>query len=374
MALKAPFWLTSGQERNKLDGRFASDGTLTGPKGHLMPGFAELAIAWRGDVAESTHLGDVAICDADGKLLAAAGNPDRVAYFRSSEKPLQALAVVQSGAADRFALTDTELAVCCASHSGSRMHVLTVEGILEKLGLDETALQCGVHEPGDAAERTRLIREREAPSPLHNNCSGKHAGMLATAVALGAPVETYLQRDHPVQQLIARNVAAATGVPEGDLRFGTDGCGAPVIAVPLRAMAVAYAQLANPSDRPEDFRQAATRLMAAMAIAPDMVSAPGAFNSELLTAGEGRLIAKGGAEGAFLLGLRDPRRLGIAIKIADGSDRAIAPVTIAALEHLGGLSESALARLQSFQCPTLTNCHGTQIGFVESVLKLEGRA
>jgi L-asparaginase II len=338
-----------------------------------MNNFVELAHVTRGEVIESTHLGDVAICNADGKLLFAAGNPDRVAYFRSSQKPLQALAVVQSGAAERFALTDTELAICCASHSGSMMHVVTVRGILQKLGLDETALRCGVHEPGDAEERRRLIREGLNPSPLHNNCSGKHAGMLAATVALGAPVGSYLERTHPLQQLIARNVATASGVPESEFRWGVDGCGAPVIAVPLRAMAVAYARLANPEDMAENFRAAATRLMAAMAIAPEMVASPGAFNSELLAAGEGRLIAKGGAEGAFLVGLHDPRRLGVALKISDGSGRALPPVTIAALQHVGGLSESALARLEGHRRPVLTNCHGTQIGFVESVLKLEAQ-
>jgi len=339
-----------------------------------MTDFALLAVVTRGDVNESHHLGDLVIADADGKLLLATGNPERVAYFRSSQKPLQALAVVQTGAADRFGLTETELSICCASHSGSRMHVETVQGILAKLGLDEAALQCGVHDPGDSEERLRLTGAGKRPSPLHNNCSGKHAGMLASTRALDAPVESYLDRDHPLQRLIARNVATMTGLPEARFAWGADGCGAPVIAVPLTAMATAYARLANPSDLPDDLRAAATRVVAAMAFAPDMVSAPGAFNSELLAAGEGRLVAKGGAEGAFLVGLRDPRRLGIAMKIADGSGRPLSAITLAALEAVGGLSPTAAGRLKRFRRPPIHNCHGTHVGDVVAALKLEAIA
>jgi L-asparaginase II len=336
-----------------------------------MTDFALLAVVTRGDVHESHHLGDLVVADAGGKPLWAAGNPLRVAYFRSAQKPLTALAVVQSGAAERFALTDTELSVCCASHSGSRMHVTTVAGILDKLGLDERALQCGVHDPGDSEERLRLSRAGERPSPLHNNCSGKHAGMLASTLALGAPVATYLDRDHPLQQLISRNVALMSGVPEAGLQYGVDGCGAPVIALPLVAMATAYARLANPDELPDDLRAAATRIMAAMAIAPDMVSAPGAFNSELLAAGDGRIVAKGGAEGAFLVGLHDPRRPGLAMKIADGSGRAIPPVTLAALQALGGLSASAVSRLERFARPPIHNCHSVHVGDIIATLELE---
>jgi len=335
-----------------------------------MNDFALLAVVTRGDVNESHHLGDLVIADADGKTISGAGNPERVAYFRSAQKPLQALAVVQTGAAERFGLTETELAICCASHSGSRMHVATVQGILDKLGLDASALRCGVHDPGDAAERTRLIRAGEAPSPLHNNCSGKHAGMLASTLALGAPVSSYLDRDHPLQRLISRNVATMSGVPEARLQYGADGCGAPVIAVPLTAMATAYARLANPNELPDDLRIAATRVVAAMALAPDMVAAPGAFNSELLAAGEGHLVAKGGAEGAFMVGLHDPRRLGIAMKFADGSGRAIAPVTMAAVAAVGGLSPGAVSRLEAYVQPRVTNCHGAHVGDIKAVLEL----
>jgi L-asparaginase II len=337
-----------------------------------MQEFSPLATVTRDGIVESTHLGDLVVCDSDGRIIYALGDPGRVAYYRSSGKPLQALGIVQSGAAEQFALTDTELAVCCASHSGSRMHVLTVRGILDKLGLDHEALACGTHTPGDADEQAWLIREGEGPSPLHNNCSGKHAGMLATALALGARVEGYLLPEHPVQKLINRNLELATGLPQGGFHFGADGCGAPTVAVPLQAIATSFARLANPQDMPEDFRLAAERIMSAMAIAPDFVSAPGAFNSELLSAGEGRIAAKAGAEGLFALGARDPRHLGIAMKVADGSSRGQPPAILRVLDHYGLLSPGAQQRLERFYRPTVTNCHGQAVGAIEPVFELEG--
>ena len=335
-----------------------------------MGAFAALATVTRNDIAESTHLGDLVVCDTAGRIVFSLGDPERLAYYRSSGKPLQALSVVQSGAADQFAFTDTELAVCCASHHGSRMHVLTVQGILEKLGLDETDLLCGVHEPGDPAERNRLIKAGEAPGPLHNNCSGKHAGMLATARALGAPVAGYLALDHPVQQHIAASLALATGLPAEELHFAPDGCGAPVLAAPLHAIAVSYARLANPRDMPAGFAAAARRIVQAMAAAPQMISGPGAFNTELLDAANGHLVAKGGAEGLYAVGIADPRGLGLAVKIADGSARALPPVVVKALRQLGALSAAQLEALQSHAAPAVTNCHGTVVGAIESVVEL----
>lgn len=327
-----------------------------------MSGFATLATVTRNGIVESTHLGDMVVCDVHGHIMSSAGDPERVCYYRSSGKPLQALSVVMSGAADQFAFTDTELAICCASHHGSRAHVLTVAGILEKLGLDETALLCGVHEPSDPAERTRLLKAGEAPSPLHNNCSGKHAGMLAAALAMGAPVDNYLDVDHPVQRHIAANLALATGLSPEQFHFAPDGCGAPVLAAPLAAMATSYARLANPTTMPPDFAAAAKRILQAMATAPEMISAPRAFNSDLLDVGNGHLVAKGGAEGLMCVGIVDPRGLGLAVKVADGSFRPLPPVTIKALHGLGALSEAQMEALQQHAHPQVTNCHGVVVG------------
>lgn len=335
--------------------------------------FAPLATVSRDGLIESTHLGDVALVDVSGALRASVGDPSRHCYYRSSGKPLQALGVVQSGAADKYAFTQTELSICCASHSGSAMHVATVQGILEKLDLDGSALACGCHQPGDEAERNRLIREGLSPTPLHNNCSGKHAGMLATARALGAPVEGYLDHDHPVQKLIRHNLELATGVPQERFIVGADGCGAPTVGLPLQAIALSFARLGNPEGMPDDFRDAARRVCAAMAAAPDMVSAPGAFNSELLGAGNGHLVAKAGAEGLFALGIIDPRHLGLAAKIADGSSRAQAAIVMHLLTQLGAISDSAHETLARFITPDVCNCHGRIVGQIEPVFELEAQ-
>ncbi len=244
-------------------------------------GCVALAQVTRDGVVESTHFGRIAVCSPDGRLLASAGDPDGVQYWRSSSKPIQALSVVTSGAIDRFGLTERELAVCCASHSGSAMHVQTVLGILAKLGLNESALRCGTHRPGDAAERNRLIVAGEEPSPVHNNCSGKHAGMLATCLALGAAADDYLEMDHPVQRLIATNLELLSGVSRAAWHIGRDGCGAPTVAMPLRAMARAFARLIAPTGLPDDLVDATMRITAAMAAAPEMVSSVGSFNTEL---------------------------------------------------------------------------------------------
>jgi L-asparaginase II len=194
--------------------------------------------------------------------------------------------------------------------------------------------------------------------------------MLATTRALGAPVGDYLALDHPVQHHIAANLALATGLPAEELHFAPDGCGAPVLAAPLRAIALSYARLANPRDMPPDFAAAARRIVQAMAAAPEMISGSGAFNTELLDAANGHLVAKGGAEGLYAVGIADPRGLGLAVKIADGSARALPPVVVKALRQLGALSAAQLEALQSHAAPAVTNCHGTVVGAIESVVEL----
>ena len=244
-----------------------------------------LVYVTRGEIIECVHYGDIAVCDAAGSLLASVGDPSRLVYWRSSAKPVQALLVVQSGAADRFCLTVKELSLCCASHCGSADHVSAARSILRKVDLEETNLQCGTHWPSDDEERSRLIKADLQPSPVHNNCSGKHAGMLASAVAMEADPATYLELDHPVQQAILRNMSVLCAMSTEDIAISADGCSAPVHGVPLAAMAAAFARLCAPDDMPPGIQSAAPRLIAAMASEPVMVSGEGSFNSELLAAG-----------------------------------------------------------------------------------------
>ena len=326
-------------------------------------GVVALAQVTRDGVVESTHFGRIAACSPDGRLLASAGDPDGVQFWRSSSKPIQALSVVTSGAADRFGLTERELAVCCASHSGSAMHVATVRGILDKLGLDESALQCGTHWPGDTEERNRLTRAGEEPLPVHNNCSGKHSGMLATCLALGADPADYLAIDHPVQRLIATNLELMSGLAQSAWRIGRDGCGAPTVAMPLAAMARAFARLAMPDDLPQELADAARRICDAMAAEPVMVSSRGSFNSELLRLGAGEIVAKGGAEGLFCMASRKSG-VGIALKSSDGSGRPHAPAVIALMRKAKIDVPEELA--ERFERVPVTNCHRDCVGYVEA--------
>src|SRR5947209_13103522 len=211
-----------------------------------VPQAAPLVEVRRGLIVESRHRGHVAAATGAGNLVAFIGEPETVTYLRSSAKPFQALPLVTSGAADRFGFVEAELAVACGSHSGQDLHAETVAGMLRKIGLDESFLKCGVHEPFDRETAGRLRARGESPGALRNNCSGKHTGMLALALHLGAPPETYDRAGGPVQQAILRAVSLLSGVAPEDMILGTDGCGVPVFGMPVRAMALMYARLAAP--------------------------------------------------------------------------------------------------------------------------------
>src|SRR5215813_2089116 len=211
-----------------------------------IPNAEPLVEVKRGSITESRHRGHIVAVEPDGNIVASAGAFETVTFLRSSAKPLQAIPLLVSGAADRFGFTDREVALACASHNGEPIHTEVVASMLHKIGLGTEALRCGVHEPY-GEEAARELRERgEPPNALHNNCSGKHAGMLALALYLGAPVETYHKPEHPVQLAIGKAVAQFSDVPLEDLAVGTDGCAVPVFGISVRAMAFAYARLISP--------------------------------------------------------------------------------------------------------------------------------
>jgi len=330
----------------------------------------KLAAVTRSELVESTHYGDAAVADGAGRIIASAGDPERRAYLRSSSKPLQALLVVQTGAADEFEFTDKELAICCASHCGSAEHVQTVLGILAKLGLSEGDLECGVHWPGDADERNQLTAEGKEPGPAHNNCSGKHAGMLAAACIMGVRTAGYRYREHPVQKATLDNMATMCDLPAAQIHLGIDGCGVPTFGMPLRNMCIGFARLTTPGGIPADLASAAERIAAAMAAAPVMVSGRGSFNSTLLELAGDIVTCKGGAEGLFMLGVRG-RDMGLGVKIADAGGRAQAPAVLTALRQLGVLTQEQHEKLAEFAHPQVKNCHGEIVGEIRPELVLE---
>jgi len=279
------------------------------------------------------------LTDASGAVLGGAGDPDTPLLLRSTAKPFQALAVLLSGAANAFGLSAEELAVVCGSHSGSGRHVSLVRGLLDRLGLSEADLACGPQPPGDREAARRLAEAGQAPSRLHNNCSGKHAGMLALARQLGAPVLGYERPEHPVQQTIAEVVGGLAGVPVATLFAGIDGCSAPVLGLPAAGLARLYAQLA------EGRMPALGRIRDAMQRHPELVAAEDALDTRAMRAAPGRLLCKGGAEGLLAAGLAGGEageEVGLALKVEDGGGRALA-LLLGAVLAAWGLGEAAEA-------------------------------
>jgi L-asparaginase II len=332
----------------------------------------------RGSITESRHRGHIVAIDADGQIIAQLGVSHTVTFLRSSSKPHQAIPLITTGAAERFGFTEKEVAICCASHNGEAIHTETVAGMLKKIGLDMNALKCGVHEPY-SAEATRSLRERgEQPTVLHNNCSGKHTGMLALALHLNAPTETYDEPSNPVQLNIVRRIAQFSGVPVEDVAVGIDGCGVPTFGVTVRAMALMYARLvAPPVDFDDATRQACRRIVSAMAEYPEMIGGRAErLDTVIMQAAQGKLISKVGAEGVYTAGVLPcdewPRGLGLALKIEDGEDRRARPtVVIECLRQLGVLKDEALEAVKPYASFTINNRRGDTVGEVQASFELK---
>jgi L-asparaginase II len=339
---------------------------------------AFLVEVWRGPIVESRHRGHLVAVDGAGKTVAKLGNPQRVTYIRSSGKPFQAIPLIASSAADRFGFTEKEIAIACGSHSGEPQHVDTVRGMLKKIGLDETALKCGIHEPFSAEVVRELVQNRQKPNVLQNNCSGKHAGMLALARHLGAPTESYDEPHHAVQQLIAQAVSIFSGSPLNEIAVGVDGCGAPVFGMSIGAMALMYARLVRPpEDLPAPVQEACRRIVSAMIRYPEMVGgSKDRLDTELIRAGDGRLISKIGAEGVYTIGVLPcaqwPAGLGLALKVEDGDDkRARPPAVVEALRQLGVLAETDWSALAAYSPTPITNRRGERVGEARAAFTLE---
>lgn len=309
----------------------------------------------RGDLVESVHYGCIVVVDSNGKLIASYGDPQTVAFLRSSAKPFQALPFVERGGVEHFNFTLRELAIACASHEGSDLHVETVREMQRKVGIEESHLQCGSHYPGDVPAFKSLILHDRLPTPIRNNCSGKHTAMLAHAKMRGLPLENYLDINHPIQQDILASFAEMCLIPSEQVILGTDGCSAPNFAVPLYNAALGMSRFCDPHDLPEKRAEACRRIASAMTSHPEMVSADGEFDCELMRAGEGNIVCKRGAEGYQIIGLlpgvlgKDSPGVGIAFKVSDGdasrkdmnlesSVRVRPAVTVEILRQLGALS------------------------------------
>ena len=314
---------------------------------------------WRGALLESLHLGHAVICDAQGGILRAWGDPRAVIYPRSSCKMIQALPLLTSGAAEKYGLGSEHLALACASHNGAAIHTNRVRAWLDRLGLDDDAFRCGPQVPDDEAARNALIRAFEAPCQVHNNCSGKHAGFLTLCQHMGAGPD-YVAIDHPVQQ--AALAAFEEVTDETSPGHGIDGCSAPNFACTLQGLARAMAWFASAEDRGDRASAAASRLVAAMIRHPELVAGEGRACTELMRAMDGRAAIKTGAEGVFVAILPE-RRLGVAVKIADGATRASECAIAAILVGLGVLDAEHPATRKRTNAPLL-NRRGIDTGCI----------
>ena len=334
-----------------------------------MPVAAPLVEVKRGSITESRHRGHIAVVDPDGNIIASLGAPENVTYLRSSAKPFQAMPLLISGAAERFGFTDREVALACGSHNGEPIHTELVASMLKKLGLGLEALRCGAHEPYGVEAALALRARGEEPNALHNNCSGKHAGMLALALHLGAPVENYESPENPVQKAIAEVMSQFSGVAVTDMAVGVDGCAVPAFGITVKAMALAYARLVSP---PASFdkktRDACALVVRVMSAYPELIGGTSErLDTELMRAAPRSLISKVGAEGVYTAGIRPseewPQGLGIAIKIEDGDDKRARPtVVVESLRQLGVLRDESLEAVAKYAFFPVKNRRGDVVG------------
>ncbi len=317
----------------------------------------------RGGMVESRHRAAVVVVDADGGVVRGWGDIERPIYGRSAIKPLQALPLVESGAADRYGVTGKELALACASHSGEPQHVAAVAAWLDRLGLGAADLECGSHLPLEDAAMQAFVKSGAPLTAIYNNCSGKHTGFLATALHLGEPTRGYIRYEHPVQQRILGVLEQMCGLDLGDAARGVDGCGIPVIAIPLGNVALGMARLADPSGLPAARAAAARRIVAAMTGEPFMVAGSKRFCTVAMAALGPRAAIKTGAEGVYCAALPE-QGLGIAIKVDDGAGRAAEVAMGEVLLHLGVIDEGMRTRLADALSPPVLNRAGLETGRV----------
>ena len=332
----------------------------------------------RGETVESIHRGHLIIVDGDGETVFSVGNPETVTFFRSSSKAFQAFPVLTSGAAEKFNFSDDEIALACGSHSGEKIHTSTAAKMLAKIGLDESDLRCGAHLPFNETLAEAMIRAGEKPNQLHNNCSGKHAAMLALAKHSGADLQSYEALENPVQQAILETVSQFSGVPVNEIKIGIDGCAAPNFALPLRAMATSFARLVfPPANFDAETREACRRIVSAMISYPEMIGGTERLDTILMQSARGKIISKIGAEGVYVAGVlpceRWKKGLGIAVKIEDGDDkRARAVVIIELLRFLGVLDKANDEKLREYSPMAIKNRRGDTVGKVVARLNFGG--
>ena len=333
-----------------------------------LPNHVPIAATFRGGHPENVHYGSFVVVSASGEVLASAGDIEFSVFTRSALKPFQAMPLIAQGA-ERYGLTDPDIALLCASHNGEPRHTERVASLLSRIGASESALACGIHEPYFFRTLGQTPPAGARFNRLQHNCSGKHTGMLMLAHVLGQPLEGYLGADHPVQQAIADSVAHFSGIAPQRLVRGIDGCSAPNYALPLRALAQAFARLTLET-ADAVFGHTPLRIARAMSRHPEMVSGEGRNDLVLMRAGAGDWVSKVGADGVQAIASFS-RGVGIAAKVSDGNLTPLMVALVSALEQLGWTDDHSRAALAALLPPPLKNAAGIEVGDMRSVLQLQ---
>jgi L-asparaginase II len=310
----------------------------------------------RGNTVESVHYGAFAVVDYRGQMILSSGNPHTVTFLRSSAKPFQALPFIENGGHLHWGFSLPEIAILCASHSGTDEHAAVLSRMQAKISVTQDDLLCGVHAPVDEPTRMAMLARGEEPTPNRHNCSGKHTGMLAHAMMIDAPIEDYINPEHPVQIRILQSFSEMCNLEPREVDIGIDGCSAPVFAIPLWNAALGYARLCDPADLDPQRAQACRTITHAMMSHPEMVAGPGKFDTRLMAATHGKIVSKGGAEGYQQIGIMPDvikpgsPGIGIALKISDGDRRGLVrpAVTLEILRQLNAIKPSELEDLAEF--------------------------
>ncbi|MCX8131637.1 MAG: asparaginase [Clostridia bacterium] len=323
----------------------------------------------RSNLVESIHRGDVVIARSDGSILYSLGDQHRLTFLRSASKPIQAIAALEAGIVEKFGLDLWEVALMTASHSGEKQHIEVADSIMKKIGIDEEQLECGIHEPLGKEAAKELSAAGKEPSKLHCNCSGKHLGIIAAAIAKGLPVKNYSQVDHPIQKDVERVVSHFSSVEENKIIKGSDGCGITVYGIPLMNMALAYANLCDNGFMDGKYAKSQNYVQSSMTMYPEMVSGVGRIDYELMKNFGDRVIGKIGAEGVYCAGIIG-KSIGIAIKIDDGNNRAAGPAILQVLLQLKVINSEEIERLKEFYNPDIVNHKGEKVGEIRAVFKV----
>lgn len=325
----------------------------------------------RGNLTESIHFGAIAVTNSHGELIAHYGNPHLTSFMRSSAKPLQAIALIEREGHKHFSFTPAQIALICASHSGTDAHVSELNKMLQKIGSDESELLCGEHPPIHVPTMIAMHERGEKTSPIRNNCSGKHIGMIALAKLLGINPSDYVNKSHPIQEIILKVISDMSDVPVSDIELGIDGCSVPTFAIPLYNAAYAFAKLCDPSSLSKSRESACRTIVSAMASHPDMVGGSERFDTDFMLASSQIAISKMGAEGYLCLGFppdedeNRPNGIGIAIKIADGDGkgRTRPAIALETIRQLGWLKQKEANNLSKYgPTKSLHNLRNLKIG------------